>query len=411
MSHYIGLVGWLIGISVVIYFGRKFDKHTYDLMGHSKKYFVISLIVLALCGASLATKGLHKGLDFTGGTKIEVGFYQETTVKKINDALSRFKSGDFVIGSSLVKTGTELVTDPNPDEGAPDKYQRVEIRLVAADEAQLEPSEVRDLIAFLKTEVGDFKELSTASIGPTISGELTQNAIKAVGLSIALQLIYLFFRFGNQLRYGVAANIAMLHDVIIMLGFYSLAGKELDSPFVAAVLTVVGYSVMDSVVIFDRIREILNNWWAEHGDEEDAPYAKLVNDSVNSTMTRSINTSLTTLFTILAIYYFGGTTLQNFAYALMVGVVVGAYSSVIVASPILIAINNRWPARPYQPSAWGSVDDEVVPEDHMPGQETAQPDRRGRSAKAATPETVESPKLVDDTQSAGGRRRSRGKRS
>lgn len=407
--QYIGLVGWIIAIGIVLYYGREFHKRQFDIMGQRSKFFVASALVLALSVGSLATKGLNKGLDFTGGTKIEAGVYKETSVNEVTDVLQKFHSDHFKIGSMLVKTGTGMVDDPKPEEGKPTKFERINIRLVGESGTQLEPSQTKEVLDALKEHYGDIKVLSTASIGPTVSSELTGNALKAVGLALGLQLIYLFFRFGNQLRYGVAANIAMVHDVLIMVGFYSLAGKELDSPFVAAALTVVGYSVMDSVVIFDRIRETLNDWWADHADDEEVPYQALVNESVNSTMTRSINTSLTTLITILAIYYFGGSTLQNFAYALLVGVVVGAYSSVFVASPILVLINERYPASPYKASSWGSVDDEVVPEDFLEDDEPAVPTRR--RAAASKPDTVESPKLVDDTQSSGGRRRSRGKRS
>ena len=224
---------------------------------------------------------------------------------------------------------------------------------------------------------------------------------------MVFSFIYIFFRFGNQIRYGFAADLALIHDVIIMLGFYSLAGREIDSPFVAALLTVVGYSVMDSVVIFDRIRENINDWWDEHGDEDDAPYEKIVNDSVNQTMTRSINTTLTTLVTILAIFYFGGDTLQNFAYALLVGITSGAYSSIFVASPILVSINDRHPIKPGQSSSWGALDDEVVPEDFLEDDEPAPHQHQGPAKKKKV-----GPKLVDDdAPSSGGRRRSRGKRS
>ena len=216
---------------------------------------------------------------------------------------------------------------------------------------------------------------------------------------------------GTEFRgdgFSRAADAALVHDVIIMIGFYSLAGKEVDSPFVAALLTIVGYSVMDSVVIFDRIRENINDWWDEHGDEEDAPYEEIVNDSVNQTMIRSINTTLTTLVTLLAIYYFGGSTLQNFAYALLIGIVSGAYSSICIASPLLISINNKYPARPNQGGGWGSIDDEIVPEDFLE-------DETPSSTSAKRPKKtkkVESPQLVSDDQpKVKGRRRSRGKRS
>jgi len=370
------------------------------------KFFIFSAIMLCFAIGSLAKNGVNKGLDFTGGTKIEAGVYELVTVNDVRTAMDAFQSDSIKLGSVLVKTGTGMVTDQKPEEGKPTQFQRVNIRLVTEDGAQLQPAQTREVLDHLKTSFGDIKELSTASIGPTISGELTNNAIKAVVLALALQLIYIFFRFGNQIRYGLAANIALIHDVIIMIGFYSLAGRELDSPFIAAALTVVGYSVMDSVVIFDRIRENINDWWIENGDDKDAPYERIVNDSVNQTMIRSINTTLTTLVTLLAIFYFGGSTLQNFAYALLVGIVAGAYSSICIASPVLVLFNNRSPVRPYQASSWGSIDDEVVPEDFLEDDEVTP--RRS----APKPKRIESPKLVDD--SAGpsrGRKRSRGKRS
>ena len=404
--QYLGLIIWSVVIIGVVAWGQTFRKRTYNIVGMRNKFFIFSAIMLCFAIGSLAKNGVNKGLDFTGGTKIEAGVYELVTVNDVRTAMDAFQSDSIKLGSVLVKTGTGMVTDQKPEEGKPTQFQRVNIRLVTEDGAQLQPAQTREVLDHLKTSFGDIKELSTASIGPTISGELTNNAIKAVVLALALQLIYIFFRFGNQIRYGLAANIALIHDVIIMIGFYSLAGRELDSPFIAAALTVVGYSVMDSVVIFDRIRENINDWWIENGDDKDAPYERIVNDSVNQTMIRSINTTLTTLVTLLAIFYFGGSTLQNFAYALLVGIVAGAYSSICIASPVLVLFNNRSPVRPYQASSWGSIDDEVVPEDFLEDDEVTP--RRS----APKPKRIESPKLVDD--SAGpsrGRKRSRGKRS
>lgn len=170
-------------------------------------------------------------------------------------------------------------------------------------------------------------------IGSTITGELQMNAIMALVITLGLQLIYIYFRFGGQMRFGVAADLALLHDIIIMVGLYALFGRQVDSPFIAALLTVTGYSVMDSVVIFDRIRENLRI-------TKNASFAEVVNLSVNQTMTRSINTTLTPVLTLLAIYFFGGSTLQNFAFALLVGIMAGAYSSICLASPLLIDIDN-----------------------------------------------------------------------
>lgn len=408
--QYLGLVGWVVGIAGFVYWGQSFKKRNYNIMGLRSKFFIFSAVMLVIALGALKIYGLNKGLDFTGGTKIEAGVYDENiTVKEVDAVLKKFQ-GDFKLGSYLVKTGTGMVTDQQPEPGKPNEYKRVNLRLTNEAGTQLEPAQTDAIMAHLKTEFGDFKILSTASIGPTISGELTTNAVKAVVLALALQLIYIFFRFGNQIRYGIAANVALVHDVIIMIGFYSLAGKEIDSPFVAASLTVVGYSVMDSVVIFDRIRENITDWWFEHGEEAEAPYEQIVNDSVNQTMIRSINTTLTTLVTLLAIYYFGGSTLQNFAYALLIGILAGAYSSICIASPLLVSINDKHPVKPYQASAWGSVDDEVVPEDFIEDDEIA-PHHQQQQQRTPKKKKIESPQLVDDSKKAGGRRRSRGKRS
>lgn len=406
--HYLGLLIWVVGIATAVAWGQSFKKKNYDIIGRRGLFYMFSAVMLAVALASLGLKGINKGLDFTGGSIIEAGVYEMKSVGDIQNAMNTFQSDEFKLGSVAIQTGTEMVEDQAPDPGQPDQFQRIIIRLVQEDGTQLQPSQTEVVLDHLKSELGEVKKLRTASIGPVISGELTNNAIKAVFLALGLQLIYIFFRFGNQIRYGLAADLALVHDVIIMIGFYSLAGKEIDSPFVAALLTVVGYSVMDSVVIFDRIRENINDWWAEHGDEAEAPYEKIVNDSVNQTMIRSINTTLTTLVTLLAIYYFGGSTLQSFAFALLIGILSGAYSSICVAGPLLVNINSKYPIKPVQASAWGSVDDEVVPEDFLEDDEV--PEAAQRPVKKKKKPAV---KLVDDDDepSSGGRRRKRGKRT
>lgn len=406
--HYVGLLIWVVGIVAAVAWGQSFKKKSYDLIGRRGSFYMFSAVLLAISLASLGLNGINKGLDFTGGSIIEAGVYEMKTVGEVRAAMDTFQSDEFELGSVAIQTGTEFVEDQAPDEGKPDKFQRIILRLVNEDGTQLQPSQTDVVLEHMIAELGDMKKLRTASIGPTISGELTNNAIKAVLITLFLQLVYIFFRFGNQIRYGIAADLALVHDVIIMVGFYSLSGREIDSPFVAALLTVVGYSVMDSVVIFDRIRENLNDYWEEHGDEEDAPYDRIVNDSVNQTMIRSINTSLTTLVTLLAIYYFGGSTLQNFAFALLVGILSGAYSSIFVAGPLLVSINSKYPIRPAQKSTWGSLDDEIVPEDYLEDDTHQAPQRPVQQPK----KTKAVPKLVEDEEpSSGGRRRKRGKRS
>ena len=358
--HYAGLILWIIFLVALVYWGQTFDKKHYDFLGKRNLFFGLSGALLILSVITLSTQGLKKGLDFTGGTIFELGAYKMVSVTEVQDALKDFPG----LGQVHVQVGTDMLKDAAPDKGKPAEFQKVIIRLTLEDGSHLDPIATRAALDHVKSKLGDVKELRTASIGPTISGELTQNAIKALAFALLAQLVYIFLRFGNQVRYGLAADLALLHDLVIMAGFYSLAGKEVDSPFVAAVLTVVGYSVMDSVVIFDRIRENLNAWWAEHGEDKEAPYEDIVNTSLSQTMSRSINTVVTVLICLIAIHYFGGDTLQNFSFALLVGIVGGGYSSVGLASQIVVAINKKYPAQPPSKSSWYDTD-EIVPEDYM----------------------------------------------
>jgi len=213
------------------------------------------------------------------------------------------------------------------------EYKTALIRITREDNSNLASDEVMQLIASLSRTYGNIYKFKVESIGPTIGGELRTKAIYAVLIALGIQLIYITIRFGNQVRYGLAADIALFHDLIVMIGIYSIVGREIDSPFIAAILTVVGYSVMDSIVIFDRIRENLKIFKKES-------YEEAVNISVNQTMSRSVNTLLTVLITLFALFFFGGTTLKNFAFALLIGCTVGAYSSIFIASPLLVIIDD-----------------------------------------------------------------------
>lgn len=401
--HQLGLLLWIIAIVGAVYWGRTFDRDHLDLVGKRKYFFAISAICVLLSFGVLATKGLKMGLDFTGGTIIEVGAYKLVTVTDVESAIKDLPD----VGQTHVQVGTEMIDDIEPEQGKPTQYQKVIVRITTATGDHLDPVQTDSALKKLKEKIGDLKELRTASIGPTISAELANNAVKALGIALIAQLIYIFFRFGNQVRYGVAADLALLHDLIIMLGFYSLAGEEVDSPFIAALLTIVGYSVMDSVVIFDRIRENLSDWWHEHGDDQEAPFNEIANGALCQTMSRSINTVITVIITLVAIHYFGGETLQSFSYALLVGVVAGCYSSIALASNFVVEINQRHPIKPPAHEESWEEDDEVVPEDHM---EQPKPRQVARpQPKARVPQYDEEEE--EDIPRSGGRRRSRGKRS
>lgn len=224
---------------------------------------------------------------------------------------------------------SEVVTLPQKAR----EFKTAIIRITTEDGSNLSSDEVIELIACLSRVYGDIYKFKVESIGPTIGGELSTKAIYAILIALGIQLIYITLRFGNQVRFGLAADIALFHDLIIMIGIYSIVGREIDSPFIAAILTVVGYSVMDSIVIFDRIRENLKIFKKE-------TYEEAVNISVNQTMSRSVNTLLTVLITLFALFFFGGGTLKNFAFALLIGCTLGAYSSIFIASPLLVLIDD-----------------------------------------------------------------------
>jgi preprotein translocase subunit SecF len=211
------------------------------------------------------------------------------------------------------------------------------VRVVKENNQNLNADDVLQLVSAMTRMYGEVYKFKVESIGPSIGKELAYKAALAIIISLLIQLIYISLRFAFQgksgLIYGFAADVALLHDVIIMTGIYSFVGREFDSPFLAALLTVIGYSVMDSIVIFDRIRENLKIMKKE-------TYEEAVNVSVNQTMSRSVNTLLTVLLTLFALYFFGGATLKNFAFALLIGCTLGGYSSIFIASPILVLIDD-----------------------------------------------------------------------
>lgn len=316
--------GLMIALSIAC---RIFRRRQIDIIGKMNLFLLLSAALVVLSLWSIFGKGLKHGLDFTGGTLLELAFHEEATSGQIRDVLSgvdpRLATAQIQLVAKTLEQGTY-----KPGE-EPKSFAIVRTDFLSQES-------VTKIQEALGAKLGKTELLKHESIGPTVGGELKRGATLAIIVALIAQLFYITFRFGVNVRYGIAADIALLHDVIIMVGFYSLTGREVDSPFVAALLTVIGYSVMDSIVIFDRIRENLKTM-------HKASFPELVNTSVLQTMTRSVNTLLTVLFTLFALYFFGGETLKNFAFALLVGVTSGAYSSIFVASPTLV-LWDRWRA-------------------------------------------------------------------
>lgn len=316
----------LIAISI---WGQSFRKKPKQIIKYTPYILIISLVLILVSIGAFAFKGLRWGLDFTGGTILEIKVPAQVQQNQLLEAVIK----DLGPGFQETQVQKQETPDANNMSVAVIRLGK-EVGGQGKQIQQLSITEVEELLAKLQQEFGkSVEKVKVESIGPIIGQEMSQKAMLAVFLALLFQLIYITFRFGNSMRYGLAADIALLHDLIIMVGIYALFGKQIDSPFVAAILTVIGYSVMDSIVIFDRIRENLKILKAN--------YEETVNISLNETMTRSINTLLTVLVCLFALYFLGGATLKNFAFALLIGCASGAYSSVFVASPIVVLID-KW---------------------------------------------------------------------
>lgn len=280
-----------------------FDATKYKLPFMKYRYYaiLISLILMAASLGLIATKGLNLSVDFTGGLVIQVEFSEPVQVSDVRASLSEIEHGQAIIQAYNEK--------------------EVLIRFQAQDE------EVRkEVLDKLKKDFGGLKVLRIDKVGPVVGKELRNQAFIALTLALVGILIYMAFRF--KFRFGVAAVVALMHDSIIMLGIYSLTGNEVSVVFIAAILTVAGYSLNDSIVVLDRVRE---NWPTVRS----MGVIELVDMSINQTLARTINTSVTTLLPVLAMYIFGGEVISNFAFAFLVGIIVGTYSSMYVASGIV----------------------------------------------------------------------------
>ncbi len=287
----------------------------FDIIGHTKWWFILSLLIILPGIFSMCTRGFNLGIDFTGGTIIELKFDQAVTLTQVRDVLR-----DYQLDSSTI----QLSGDASNAESAQD----VMIRTV-----DLEENDRKAVMASMKEKIGDYSVLREEKVGATMGSELIMNALWALFLSWLLIVIYVSYRF--EFRFGISAILALIHDILIVLSVFSLLQKQVDSSFVAALLTIVGYSINDTIVIFDRIRENLKLHFRRGGDINE-----LVDKSIYQTLTRSIYTVCTVLFTTFALYYFGGDTTKDFSFALLIGFSCGCYSSIFIASPIWVILRN-----------------------------------------------------------------------
>lgn len=278
----------------------------YDFMRYSKATMWLSAALVLLSLLSIGLKGFNLGIDFTGGILLDRQLGRAATAAEVRDVLQNPALADLNLGGAVVQ--------PLDEPGA----MLIRVGLFdAADIARID-GQLADAFEGVTERRTDF-------VTPVIGAELVRNALIALAISAAGVLGYVWFRF--ELKFAVAAIATSLHDVIIVLGVFSYFWREINTPFIAAVLTVLGYSINDTIVIFDRIREHLQGGKTK-------PSAELVNLSLNETLSRTINTSLTTLFVVVTMFLFGGETIRDFVMLLMIGIVVGTYSSIFLASPL-----------------------------------------------------------------------------
>jgi preprotein translocase subunit SecF len=278
---------------------------SWNIIGNRRYGYLLSALVMVPGIIALAVWGINFGIDFTGGTLLDVRLARDASVEEVRGVMTGFGQAEAVIQQSR------------------DRAREFIIRTETLDEAT-----TARVTAALGQRFGGVDVLLAERVGPKIGRELRNRAILAVSIGLILQILYITWRFRSA-RFAVAADVALVHDLLVVLGLYSLTRRQVDSSFVAVLLTVIGYSINDTVVIFDRIRETM-------GQRIRASFSDLVNRSILEVLVRSLTTGAGALMALAAIYFLGGVTIRDFAFGLIIGVVTGTYSSIFVASPLLV---------------------------------------------------------------------------
>ena len=274
---------------------------------HFKIFNIISIVLIIISVFFLLFKGLNYGVDFKGGTLIELRVQDQTIdISSIRQSFKKMNLGDVNVKKFGNKTDF-LIKFEKKDEKNINFISDIKNKLVL---------DIGNSFSFRRVE----------NVGPKVSSELLKSGVIAILMSLSAMMIYIWLRF--EWQFSLGAIFALIHDVVITLGFFSILNLEINLSIVAAVLTIVGYSMNDTVVIFDRVRENLKKYSSKKINE-------ITNLSINETLSRTIITSLTTLFALVSIFIFGGEILRGFSFAMILGVLFGTYSSIYIANPIL----------------------------------------------------------------------------
>lgn len=287
----------------------------FSIVRHWKIFFAITVLSLLIGYGSMIFRGFNMGIDFTGGSIMDLEFAKPVQVSQVRDVLDKHDLGNAVIQLES--------SDANVKEA----------RGVLIRTAVISDDNRKAVMNDMQSALGGYQIRRVENVGATIGGELVQQAVIAILLSWVLMILYITIRF--QFKFAIAAIIALMIDVSNTLSCFSLLQLEIDSSFVAALLTVVGYSINGTIVIFDRIRENLK----VHRRSETV--TDMIDNSIWSTMTRTCYTTITSLFAVIAIFLFGGATIHNFSFAMLAGFVSGAYTSILLAGPLWLFLQGK----------------------------------------------------------------------
>ena len=287
---------------------RFFKETNFNFIGSRKIMFMLSALLILAGIISLALKGGPKyGIDFSGGVVLQLRFNEDIPTEQVRAALKSVNLG---------------MSEIQKMKGTREFLIRTELLEEDQIASQVIITALEEIIPGIDVEIRREEK-----VGPKIGEELRTNALKAILISLVGIIIYMTLRF--EFKFSIAAILALIHDVMITVTIFSLCNKEISLPIVAALLTIVGYSLNDTIVVFDRIREDLKLYRKD-------TYGNILNLSINQCLSRTVNTSMTTLLVILSIFIFGGKVIHDFSFALLIGVMVGTYSSIYIASPILL---------------------------------------------------------------------------
>jgi len=297
---------------------RGYRHPEFHIVQRRRRWFILSGTVIVISLLALAFRGLNLSIDFTGGTLIEYRPANEVTVDQVRGLLAQspYDRGDAevqIVGGNQISIRTTALTDLSAAE-------RTQLFDALAKQAGIGPNDI-----------------SAQVVGPTWGEQISRQAL--IGLIVVLLAITLYITFRFEWKMAVGAMVAMVHDVVITGGVYALTGREVSPPTVIAILTILGFSLYDTVVIFDKVKENTESTALLGKDT----YEGVANYSMNQVLMRSINTSLVVILPILSLLLFGGVTLKDFAFAMLIGVVTGAYSSIFIATPILVILKEREP--------------------------------------------------------------------